>query len=227
MKISNKILIGFFGFIFIYMTAAFTEIRLRGDLYHMDDSNAIIETVDIIGVKYLILPDLDQRIFVRGSDKPRIEVRSISGDLLQNLKYNITGDTLTLITLDLAEDQHINLSIYMPKDTFKSMHVNGAAVIVKELDQKILTVFQSDGSITFNDNNILGKLNIEAINDARFNSSGSKLDTLSVLIDNSEVTIRGSIKRVEGSMSNDSYLHVRDVDDIEFKKDESSRLRLD
>ena len=134
MKLSNRILIGFFGFIFFYLAAAFTEIRFRGNLDQIDESNGIVESVDISGVTYLVLPDLDESITVIGSENPRIEIRSISGDLLQNLNYHVTGDTLVLV--ELAKDQHLNLSVYVPKNTFTGMTVNGTTVIVKGLNQK-------------------------------------------------------------------------------------------
>lgn len=226
MKLSNRILIGFFGLIFIYMTAAFTEIRFRGDLNNIDESNGIVESVNISGMRHLVIPDLGERITIKGSVTSRIEVRSISGDLFKNLKYRMNGDTLTLTDLQLAEDQHLNLSIYVSNKTFEGMTVNGATVVVEDLNQETLTVSQNSGWVRMNESNELGKLNINISQKADFNLFDANLDTLLVLIDNSEVMILSTIKRIEGSMSNDSYLQLRGANEIEFKKDESSRLRL-
>ncbi len=118
MKLSNKVLIGFFGFIFVYMIVAFTEIRFKGDLNRFNDSNSVSESVDIVNIKYLVLSDLNQRITISGSDNPRIEVKSVSGDLLKDLQYDISGDTLTMQPMLLQENQLVTVSIHVPKTTF-------------------------------------------------------------------------------------------------------------
>ena len=83
MKLSNKILIGFFGFCFLYMVVAFTEMRLKGDLNRLDDSNSISESIEINGIKYIVFDEVEQRLTVRGSVTSGIEVNSISGDLIK------------------------------------------------------------------------------------------------------------------------------------------------
>lgn len=227
-KLSNKILIAFFGFIFIYLTAAFAEIRFRGNpvFIDLDDTNSLTESVDITGVTYLILPDIDNNIKVIGSDQPQIEVRSISGELLQKLKYNISGDTLTLSQLDLEEDQRVKISIYVPRNGFSGMTVNGAVVTVEELEQKVLSVSQNAGQIRMDSTNILGKLHLEASNGATFYITDTDLHTLSAQVDSSKLRINSKVKILEGIMKNDSYIRINSPEDIHFKKDESSILHI-
>jgi len=227
MKLSNKVLIGFFGFIFIYMIAAFTEIRFRGEARNFDKLNGIAESVGISGIRHLVLPDIGKRITIRGSDTSRIELRSISGSLLQKLKYNMINDTLTLTDLQLAEeDRHLNLTIYVSNRDFEGMTVNGAHVVIENLNQETLTISQTSGRISMYKNSFLRKLNINASQKAKFNLRGVNLDTLSVLLDNSNVDIFSPIKRIEGSMNNNSYLVLRGADEIDFKKDITSKLRM-
>lgn len=226
MKLSNKILIGFFGFIFLYLTAVFAEVRFRGNLAVIDDSNSRAETVDISGVTHLILADLGKSINVIGSDQPRLEVRSISGDLLKKLKYNISGDTLTLSQLDLEKNMNIRISVYVPQNSFIGMTVNGASVKLEGLEQKVLSVFQNSGRISMDITNKVEKLYIEANNRANFYVSGTDLDTLSTLLDNSEVTIDSRVTLLKGSIKNNSYVRIGGTEEIQFKKDESSRLYL-
>jgi len=226
MKLSNKILIGFFGFIFIYMTAAFTEIRFKGDPNRIDEFNGIAETVGIAGVRYLVLPDLDHNISILGSSDPRIEVRSISGDILQYLKYNIMGDTLTLENFTLEVDQHVHMVIHVPKNDFKGLTSNNAGINISELELSTLSISQFDGWIRLDDNNKLGKINLKAEHGAYFNLNEAELDTLSAIIDDSEVTINSSLNLAKGSISNKSYLNLSGTKEIQFKKDEGSRLYL-
>lgn len=227
MKLSNRILIGFFAIIFTYMTAAFLEVRFRGQPNHMDDSNSIVESVDIAKISHLVvMQDIGKQITVIGAEKSRIEVQSLKGDLLQKLKYDIVGDTLTLKRLNLDKDQRVRVYVYMSESNFTGMTVDNAAVIVKELDLNSLAIHQTAGWVRMTDSNNLNNLRIKAIQNANLTFSGSQLDTLSAQIDNSEVKILSAVNRVEGAMYNDSYLQVIQVNDIAFKKDESSRLNL-
>lgn len=224
MKLSNKILIGFFGFVFLYMIAAFTEVRLKGDPNRIDEFNGVMETVGIGGVNYLVLPDLGHRMTVMGSDNPRIEVKSLAGDLLKHLKYNIQGDTLTIESFDLEKKQNLMIYIHVPKYSFVGLTSNNAGISIGELELTDLTIVQTDGWIRIGEKNKLGRLNLTASRGAYFNASDSEIDTLSAIIEDSEISISTSLKLAKGSMSNNAYLNINGTDEIQFKKDQSSRI---
>lgn len=227
MKLSNKILIGFFGLIFIYMAAAFTEVRFSGELNRIDDSIGMTEKVDITGVSYLILPELEESVTIRGTlGKPRIEVRSLTGDMLQHLTYKISGDTLSLLALDLVENKPVNLFIYISESGLTSLTANSAGVIIEELKQQSLNIYQKDGWLRMDATNELNNLYIEASNGAYFNLDGINLDTLSVNIDSSNMYIRSTVNHVKGTLYNDAYLQLGEVNEIVFKKDTTSVLHL-
>jgi hypothetical protein len=206
------------------MVVAFTEIRFKGDLNRLDDSNSISESVDIAGVNYLIIPDLDQRIIVSGSNKSGIEVKSFSGDLLKNLKYEILGDTLNIISLELLKKEAFNISIFVPNSTFRGLASTNAMVTISDLDQETLDISQHDGWIKMSASNKISKLNLNVQNSARFNLVNGEVDTLNAIMNNAEVLTNEQIKLVKGSMTNDSYLHLVGTSEIQIKKDESSRL---
>jgi hypothetical protein len=225
MKLSNKILVGFFGFIFIYMLAAFTELRISGTLYQIDESNRIVESVDIAKIGYIIVPDLNHQIIIKSGEQPRIEVQSITGELLKNLTYKMTGDTLELMQFDLEKNQHVNILVYVPDNSLRGISLNGSQAFIDGLNQKSLTISLTGGSIRFHDNNNLETLSLVASHNATFNYSGTKLETLSVMIDNSQISISSPVNRIEGTVAN-SHLYLGGVNEIEIKKDESSRLYL-
>ncbi len=224
MKLSNRILIGFFGFVFIYLIAAFTEIRFRGNLNHLDESTGLVETADLSGFTYLIIRDLDESVTLVAADVPGIEVRSITGDLLKNLKYEVKGDTLELTQLQLEENVNLNLTVYVPKNSLTGMTIYDVSVVIKGMDQKQLAIRQQAGSIRFVEGNRLEKLSIQATDNGNLNFSGHPLDTVSIQLNNSNVHIESGTSRVEGKMVNDSYLWIRDVNEIDFTKDETCRL---
>jgi hypothetical protein len=225
MKLSNKILIGFFGFAFIYLTAVFAEFRLRGTPNNINNTNSISETVDISGVSYLVIQDLNQDIAVVGSDQPRLEVRSISGNLLNRLKYNISGDTLTLSEFQPEEKRMVSISVFVPEAVLKGMTVNDSRANVKGLKQELLYISQNAGQIFMSDNKI-DKVHLEVSSKSYLHITATSLDTLSTKIDNSQVIISSPVGVLTGSMENHSSLQMNRIDEIQFKKDESSRLHL-
>ncbi|WP_375580712.1 hypothetical protein ABWH96_06760 [Marivirga tractuosa] len=224
MKLSNKILIGLFAFLFLYMIVAFTEMRLKGDLNRLDDSNSISETVDITSVQYLKLEDIGHQITLHGSDKPRIEVKSISGDVLQYLKYNLEGDTLSIKSMDLEKKQALHISIYVSKSSFKGLTANNPFLYISDLQQETLDIHQNDGWIRVTTSNEIATLNLNIKNSAHFNLQDVELDTLNATMNAAEVLTNEPIKIVKGSMTNDSYLHLIGTSEIQIKKDETSRL---
>ena len=225
MKISNKILVGFFGFIFIYLTAVFAEIRLSGTPNFIDDTNSIAETADISRIGYLVLQDVDLYIHVTPSDQTRLEVRSISGGLLQRINYQVVGDTLTLSQLDSDGLKTVRITVFVPRSGFKGMAVNGSLAIVEALHQEHLSVSQNEGRIWISDNNI-GNVQVTASNRSFLEISATELDTLSVTLRESEVHVSSPVSLLQGSMENTSFLRAGKVDEIQFRKDETSRINL-
>lgn len=224
MKLSNKILIAFFGFIFIYLTAVFAEIRLRGTPNIIDDTRSIAETMDISGVEYLVLQNLDHPINVIGSDQARLEIRSLQGELLQSVKYNISGDTLTLSQLP-SDIKAIKISVFVHKVRLKGVTVDSAMAIVTGLDRDALYISQNNGRIRISDSRV-SKIQIESSGNSQFDVSATGMDTVLANIEESRVVISSPVKHLEGSMQNNSYMQVDDIGEIEVKKDESSKLHM-
>ena len=225
MKLSNKILFGFFGFAFIYLTAVFAEVRLRGIPNIINDNNSIAETVDMSGVSYLVLQNLDKQVNVVGSDRARLEVRSISGDLLEKLNYQVSGDTLTLSERNSEEVKTFKITFFVTKAHLKGISVNAAGATVKGLDQEHLIVSQNAGRIRMLEN-MIRTIQLNVSDRSYLHISAKGIETLHARIDNSEVQIAAPIQFLRGSMQNKSSLRASDIDDIQFIKDDSSRLSL-
>lgn len=226
MKLSNKILIGFFGLILLYMTVAFTEIRLKGDLNRMDNSNSLAETVEVDDFKYLVINNLYHSVKVAGADTPRIEVRSATGDLLKHLQYDLSGDTLSLLQVNLEDGKGINITVYVPKTGFHGLTSHDSGLIIDGLEQDSVFVHQTKGWTRLLGSNKISQLNIKASNEASFNISDVKLDLLNVQLDDARVDSNASVRLLEGSITNDSYIFLQSNNEIRLKKDESSRIDL-
>jgi hypothetical protein len=208
------------------MIVAFTEMRLKGDLNRLDDGNSISEKAEITTVNYVMLSNLDPRLTIIGSEMTRLEVKSIKGDMLQYLEYEIVGDTLNILSMKLENKQIAHITLYVPKSTFRGLSSTHSGVVIADLQQETLDIHQKDGWVRMTDSNKIGQLNLIAQNTAYFSFTKGEIERLNTSIDDSEVSIPQPMKLVKGSMLNNSYLHLRGTSEIQFKKDESSRLIL-
>lgn len=225
MNLSNKILLGFFACVFLYLTAAFAELRLTGSPIVIDESNSMAEIVEMPGMRSIILKGLKKHILVVGSDHPRLEVRSFSGDMLQRLKYTFSGDTLTLSELQVEDVRTVKITIFLPETGLKAITVDKANAELSGLEQEHLLVSQQAGRMWMSDNRI-GKLHLSSFGKSYLEVSETKLDTLSVDSHESEIIVSSPVTVLEGSINNASRLRLIDIGKAEFEKDSSSTFLL-
>jgi hypothetical protein len=225
MKLSNKILIGFFGFIFLYLTATFAEIRFSGTPNIINDKNSIAETVNLSGIAYIIVNDLNKDVKIIGSDRPRLEVRSLTGDVLKKLKYAVSGDTLTLSDFQSEKTRTITISVFVPQTSFKGVTVNSSVAHIEKLEQTFFHISQNSGRIWMSDNTI-SKIQMDLSNRSYLDISNTNVDTLSAKIEGSEAHISSPVGLVQGSMKDNSFLRLGEIREIQLKKDKSSNLTM-
>ncbi len=226
MKLSNKILVGFLAFIFLYMTAAFAELRFTGSLNVLDNKNSTAETVDLSAITRLIVQDMGNRqVKVIGSDRAQLEVRSFKGSLLKNLKYQIANDALTISGFEGEENKPVRITVYIPEDRLKELSVTAAVVIIEGVQQHDLTISQN-GSRIWMSESAIGKIETNLANRSFLDIGSTKLDTVTANIEASQVHISSSVSLLRGHIRNTSMVHVTDAQDIQVKKDVSSNLQI-
>ncbi len=208
----------------VYMLASFAEIRFRGDYVRLDSENAKIEATPVNEVGYLIINVPDERIYVQSAPQPRIEFKSLSGDLLDKLDYNMVGDTLTIAKLRVADDDRFTLTIYVPKEGFRGIESHESWLRLEDLRQSSLTLEQSGGRVRIDNNVSIDSLTIIATSDADITGVDLSVDVMKLDLNNSSLTMRSSVNRLEGTMTNGSVLNMTSPNDIEFSKDNSSRI---
>ena len=225
MKLSNKVLLGFLGFIFLYLTAAFTELRVAGTHNVIDNKNSIAETVDIAGVSHIVISDVGQYVRIVGDDQARLELRSIAGDMLKNLTYKISGDTLTLSAFRSDGSARVSLTVFAPGNMIEGVTVNRSAVSIDEFRQDFLRLSQNSSHISMSHDNI-AKVQIDLSKESLLSLSDSEVDTLSAEIDASQVHISSPVGVVHGSMQNHAFMQLNMIREIQLKKDANSKLSI-
>lgn len=223
MKLSNKILLGFFGFIFLYLNAAFMEIRLTGSPNIINDENSIAERIDLSVINHLVLNGVDKDVNVIGSDQSSLEVRSISGDFLKKVKYVVSGDTLTLSGIDAGDTETFKITVFVPSN-FKAINATNSRATIKGLHTPLLNIYQTKGDISMSDCSIATiELNLNA---AHLSIYDATMEMMSVELEASTVNIHSPLMLLQGFMKNKSLLLIEDAQDIQLKKDKNSRLNM-
>jgi hypothetical protein len=225
MKLSNKILLGFFGTAFLYLTAVFAELRLTGVPNIINEKNSVAETVDLSGVEYIIFNNIERNIKIIDADQPRIEVRSLSGDLLKNLKHTVSNGTLTMSAFESEDAGAVRITVFIPEGKLKGITVNASSATVKGFDQEVLHLSQNAGHVWMSEVNV-GSLQLDLSNRSSLDLSGSHVDTLSARIDDSHALIFTPVGFVQGALVNNSSLRLSSLREIQLKKDESSHLGI-
>jgi hypothetical protein len=224
MKLSNKILVGFFGFILLYLTAAFTELGIRGTPHTIDDKNSIAESIEIPNIIQLSLSGVDKEINVRASEKPRLELRSLSGDLLKNLKYRISGDTLTLSGIQPEDLETIKITVFVSEASLRKIEVNSSVAIIKGLESDVLNISQKSANVWLSECTI-DKLEID-LSKSYLDISAMMMDTLNATLERSEVNVNTPVEVIQGSMTNNATLRLSDIREIQLKKDATSKVTM-
>lgn len=225
MKLSNKILLAFFGIAFFYLTAAFVEVRVRGVHNIMNDKNSLVETVELTNISYVVVDDVDKNVQIIGSDRPRLEVRSKAGDMLKNLTYKVTGDTLTLASLESGDFKMMKIAVYVPHSTLKGIEVKSSSATIEKLEQEVLQLSQHAARVWISDSKI-ADLRMELSGKSFVELNSSNLETITANIEGSQVMVSSPVGLVRGALKDDSFMQLFDIRDIQVTKDASSTLRM-
>jgi len=225
MKLSSKVLLGFFGFIFLYLSAAFTELRITGTPNAVYN-DSVVETVNLSGVSHIVINDLNEFVKVVGSNHAGIEVRSASGGELKKLKYQISGDTLTLSDYQSDDKRRFNnITVFVSSKSLKGITVNRSSASIEGLHRDALLVSQSAGRTAMLHNKI-SNIQVELSNRAYLSIAESTLDTLLATVDGAELAVTSPVTLVRGAITNNASMRLGRARDIQIKEDERSYLHV-
>lgn len=222
MKLSNKILIGFFAFIFLYLTAAFAELRLTGTTESWDSKNTVSKTVDLKGINHVVAKNIDFEIV--GSPKAELEIKALQKEMLSSVSYTISGDTLLLSSAGLEEVKRVRLTVEMPEN-IRSLSLDHSIAAIKGLEADQLNILQVSGRMWMSDCDIK-KIEVNASKQSHLQINTTQLDTLKAEMAESQIYVFAHTKFFEGSIEKQSFIQLQNADAIRFRKDESSKLSI-
>ena len=230
MKLSNKILIGFFSTILLYTFMVMLEVRLYGKQTLWDGnqvaSDVITESQPLNNPAFLDVTGGKGFIRVAQSDQPRVEMQSYTGNLLEQITFEEDEDTLRINTTDFDPDVRYRLSIYVnQKDTLK-INADKAILSISELIIKQLEINQMGGRINVTDSSQVANLMLTAADTARFEADASIVERVQINSSNSRVLILTSPKELIGSLTNESLLLTENPLKVQVERDTTSIIRV-
>lgn len=222
MKTSNRLLLGLGAVIVIYFSLAFVELRLKGD-YNRRTYNT--DSVALPTFNHLVIKGLDQRVYIKPGDSPQITTRTVRKNAFEAVDYELKGDTLVINDLGLESNDQGQFTIYSPGKLKSLISVDSYYQLGDyRVDSLIIDQHGGRGSI----HNIRGldHLRLAIKWNGEFDVLDTDTESVELQIDDSNVEFRSPIKSLTGTMENDSYLSLHGVQNFDFKKDETSRLRI-
>ena len=222
MKTSNRIILITMAVLVFYFSAAFVELRLKGDYGHRKTQT---EKQVIPDFKHLQFTAIDQHINIRYSDTASFELNGERDFSFEAIEYELKGDTLILHDLGGANDDQEYLVINT-NSNLKSIKSVGSRYTIRDLQTDSLVINIRGGRGAISDCPKVDHLDLEATWNAEFDVFETPFESVNLMIRQSNVELRSEVRSLTGQMSERSYLGLYDVQNFQFQKDESSNLRM-
>lgn len=222
MKTSNRLLLGAIAVIVFYVTAAFIELRIKGDDFAKTTST---QTMDIPLFNHLVLRELDQRVNVKFSDAPSFGLMDAVPYSFEAINYEMRGDTL--IVHDLGEANEGQRSFVIETgNNLQSLTSEKGSYTLRGFSLDSLQIQQRGGAGAISDCRKLNYLDLSVTRQGEFDVYDSQIEGLKLYMKSGNVELRSSVVSLSGSMVDRSYLSLSGAQNFQFQKDETSRLRM-
>ncbi len=222
MKTSNRLLLGMAAAIVIYVSLAFVELRLKGD-YNRRTYNT--DSVALPTYSHLVIKGLDQRVYIKAGESSKITTRTVRKNAFGAVNYELNGDTLVINDLGLESNDQGQFTIYS-EGSLKSLTSIDSYYQLGDYRVDSLIIEQQGGQGSIHNLSGLDHLKLVVKWNGEFDAYETRTGSVNLYIDEGNVEFRSPINSLTGIMENDSYLSLYGVQNFDFRRDETSRLRI-
>ena len=231
MKTSNKILIGLLTTIFLTITAMFIEIRVFG--VHRSEIR-IVQHEDKYELKEFSHIHIEDHrkikahpsILIKPSKVNLIKYEVYADKLIAGFKHTISGDTLKITSL--ADKPFVHSITVHSNSNIKSISVEGTDIDIAGIIQDSISLYAKGGEINCWGNDSLQQSKFKK---CMISQADSKLNLHNVIIDTLEIDMiksnAGFVKDIlvlNADLKEQSNLQLRNVGEVKFNKDKSSKV---
>jgi hypothetical protein len=237
MKVSKIIFISLLGTIALLILSAGLDIRING--ISRKDKQFVSKVIkqSIPSFKVLIISNNirkgnNRNITLVQGDSAYIEAYYPKDSLAPKINYTINNDTLKVLNFTMDINRNAWLKICCT-GSLKGFYVTNADVDMRSfisndnsvkltlnLDHSRVNLFQENSAKA----SVLSSLNIFAKNQSSFYTSNLKVDSINIILQNSQADLRISINKLKGSVSEKSRMNTRQPLEIALVRDSDSKI---
>jgi len=226
MKTSKIIFISLLSTIAVLILATVIDIRIHGRRDDGKQSDFKVNKQMLPVFKALKVHN-SMNITLVQNDSSYIEVTSLKDSIAPKVNYAIKGDTLTVN--DFEKTNHRNVSVTInATDSLRSIQLKKSNIRVERIGSGKLFFALDESELWLNQDTIAKSsftvLDIVAKNHSRINSSEFRIDSLGLVLQNSEANLEMKANKISGMLSDSSKIYVRQPREISLKKDETSKI---
>jgi hypothetical protein len=226
MKTSKIIFISLLSIIAFLILVAVVDIRINGRKKAMNPADIKVNKQTVPSFKVLYVSN-SQKVELIQNDSSFIEVTWMKDSILPNLNYTLKEDTLMISDNKLSIHSFASVKIYST-NSLKSILLKNSDINIKRFSSGRLSLDLDNSNVWFNldksEKSSVQALDILAKNQSIVNTSGFKVDSLGIILQNSEAKLNIFSKMIRGTLSDTSIILTFPPDEILLKKDATSQI---
>jgi hypothetical protein len=228
MKTSKIIFISLLSTIALLILATLIDIRINGrreDRNHSDFKS----TKQMVPFFKVLCVYNSMNVTLVQNDSSFLEVTCLKDSIATKVNYKIIGDTLTVNDFEKTNYRNVSVTIHAT-DSLRKVQLKNSNISVDRIGPGKLFFALDRSELWLNQDTLVKSsspvLDIVAKNHSRINSSGFRIDSLSLVLHNSEANLEMKARKISGTLSDSSKIVVRQPAEISLKKDATSRINV-
>jgi len=228
MKTSKIIFISLLSVIGVLILATMIDIRINGQRNDGKNSDFKVDKKILPVFKSLRVYN-SMNITLVQNDSSYIEVSYLKDSIAPKVNYTIIGDTLTVSDFEKTNHRNVSVTIHAT-DSLRSIQLIKSHISVEHIGLGKLFFALDESELWLNQDKLVKSasqvLDIVAKNHSRINSSEFRIDSLGLVLQNSEANLELKANKISGMLSDNSKIYVRHTREISLKKDETSKISV-
>ena len=226
MKTSKIIFISLLSTIAVLILATVIDIRIHGrrddgkqsDFKRNKQSLPVFKALKVYNSMNITLVQ---------NDSSYIEVSYLKDSIAPKVNYSIMGDTLTVSDFEKTNHRNVSVTIHAT-DSLRSIQLEKSHISVDRIGSGKLFFALDESELWLNQDTLVKSafpvLDIVAKNHSRINSSEFRIDSLGLVLQNSEANLELKATSIIGTLADSSKIYVRQPSQISLKKDDTSKI---
>ena len=228
MKTSKIIFISLLSTIAVLILATVIDIRIHGRRDDGRQSDFKVNKRMLPVFKALKVYNSTNVTLVQ-NDSSYIEVSYLKDSIAPVVNYTVTDDTLIMSDFEKTNHRNVSVTIHAT-DSLRSIQLKKSNISVERIGLGKLFFTLDESELWLNQDTLVKSvsqvLDIVAKNHSRINSSEFRIDSLRLVLQNSEANLEMKVNKISGMLSDSSKINVRQPREISLKKDETSKINV-